>query len=382
MFYFDNAATSFPKPESVYREMDSFYREYGVNIGRGQFREASIANKLADDTRKLMLDLFHVNGLYQCVFTSSATLAMNTILQGFPWESGMNVFITPFEHNAILRTLHVLSKKYDLHVIQLTPDKEKWEYDMAKIKSQFQSRRPALFVATHASNAFGFINPIKDLFGLAKEFGAITVCDMAQTAGLIDTDIARNNIDFAVFAGHKTLCGPFGVAGFVTNKGDLLNPLIYGGTGVDSANLDMPSEIPVRFEAGSHNIHAIAGLHAALIWIKETGIDRIRQQEYDTTKELLRILKSHYNISTVRCPDEEKNIGVISCVFDGYSSDSIGQVLSNHGIAVRTGLHCAPESHRFLGTAPSGTVRFSISYFTNNHDLEALDDVLEYIEIS
>ena len=382
MFYFDNAATSFPKPESVYREMDSFYREYGVNIGRGQFREASIANKLADDTRKLMLDLFHVNGLYQCVFTSSATLAMNTILQGFPWESGMNVFITPFEHNAILRTLHVLSKKYDLHVIQLTPDKEKWEYDMAKIKSQFQSRRPALFVATHASNAFGFINPIKDLFGLAKEFGAITVCDMAQTAGLIDTDIARNNIDFAVFAGHKTLCGPFGVAGFVTNKGDLLNPLIYGGTGVDSANLDMPSEIPIRFEAGSHNIHAIAGLHAALIWIKETGIDRIRQQEYDTTKELLRILKSHYNISTVRCPDEEKNIGVISCVFDGYSSDSIGQVLSNHGIAVRTGLHCAPESHRFLGTAPSGTVRFSISYFTNNHDLEALDDVLEYIEIS
>ena len=382
MFYFDNAATSFPKPESVYREMDSFYREYGVNIGRGQFREASIANKLADDTRKLMLDLFHVNGLYQCVFTSSATLAMNTILQGFPWESGMNVFITPFEHNAILRTLHVLSKKYDLHVIQLTPDKEKWEYDMAKIKSQFQSRRPALFVATHASNAFGFINPIKDLFGLAKEFGAITVCDMAQTAGLIDTDIARNNIDFAVFAGHKTLCGPFGAAGFVTNKGDLLNPLIYGGTGVDSANLDMPSEIPVRFEAGSHNIHAIAGLHAALIWIKETGIDRIRQQEYDTTKELLRILKSHYNISTVRCPDEEKNIGVISCVFDGYSSDSIGQVLSNHGIAVRTGLHCAPESHRFLGTAPSGTVRFSISYFTNNHDLEALDDVLEYIEIS
>ena len=382
MFYFDNAATSFPKPESVYREMDSFYREYGVNIGRGQFREASIANKLADDTRKLMLDLFHVNGLYQCVFTSSATLAMNTILQGFPWESGMNVFITPFEHNAILRTLHGLSKKYDLHVIQLTPDKEKWEYDMAKIKSQFQSRRPALFVATHASNAFGFINPIKDLFGLAKEFGAITVCDMAQTAGLIDTDIARNNIDFAVFAGHKTLCGPFGVAGFVTNKGDLLNPLIYGGTGVDSANLDMPSEIPVRFEAGSHNIHAIAGLHAALIWIKETGIDRIRQQEYDTTKELLRILKSHYNISTVRCPDEEKNIGVISCVFDGYSSDSIGQVLSNHGIAVRTGLHCAPESHRFLGTAPSGTVRFSISYFTNNHDLEALDDVLEYIEIS
>lgn len=382
MFYFDNAATSFPKPESVYREMDSFYREYGVNIGRGQFREASIANKLADDTRKLMLDLFHVNGLYQCVFTSSATLAMNTILQGFPWESGMNVFITPFEHNAILRTLHVLSKKYDLHVIQLTPDKEKWEYDMAKIKSQFQSRRPALFVATHASNAFGFINPIKDLFGLAKEFGAITVCDMAQTAGLIDTDIARNNIDFAVFAGHKTLCGPFGAAGFVTNKGDLLNPLIYGGTGVDSANLDMPSEIPVRFEAGSHNIHAIAGLHAALIWIKETGIDRIRQQEYDTTKELLRILKSHYNISTVRCPDEEKNIGVISCVFDGYSSDSIGQVLSNQGIAVRTGLHCAPESHRFLGTAPSGTVRFSISYFTNNHDLEALDDVLEYIEIS
>ena len=382
MFYFDNAATTFPKPESVYRAMDTFYREYGVNIGRGQFREASVANKLADDTRKQLLDLLHANSSYQCVFTSSATIAMNMILQGFPWKPGMNIYITPFEHNAILRTLHYLSKKIGFQVIQLTPDKDTWEYDYSNVKAQFQMKHPDMLVMTHASNSFGFINPIKHLFGLAKEYGAVTVCDMAQTAGLIDTDITNVNVDFAVFAGHKTLYAPFGIAGFVTNKGNLLKPFIYGGTGVDSANLDLPLEIPIKFEAGSHNIQAIAGLNAALKWMNDTGIDNIRKKELATTQELLSLLHSHYNINIIRCPDESNNIGVVSCTFDGYSSDSIGQVLSDHYLAVRTGLHCAPESHRFLGTTPDGTVRFSVSFFTDNKDLEALDEVLEYIEMS
>ena len=294
----------------------------------------------------------------------------------------MNVYITPFEHNAILRTLHYLSKKYEFQVIQLTPDRDTWEYDYSNVKAQFRIKHPDMLVMTHASNAFGFINPVQQLFGLAKEFGATTVCDMAQTAGLIDIDITNVKIDFAVFAGHKTLYAPFGIAGFVTNKGNLLKPFIYGGTGIDSANLDMPLEIPIKFEAGSHNILAIAGLNAALKWMNDTGIDNIRKKELATTQELLGFLHSHYNINMIRCPDEDNNIGVVSCTFDGYSSDSIGQVLSDHGIAVRTGLHCAPESHRFLGTAPNGTVRFSVSYFTNNTDLEALNEALEYIEMS
>ena len=382
MYYFDNAATTFPKPESVYQQMDSFYRGYGVNIGRGQFKEASVAYKLAEETRKLLLDLFRANSLYSCIFSPSATIAMNVILNGISWKPGMNVYITPFEHNAILRTLHHLSKEYGIKVIRLMPDKDTWEYDFEDIRSQFRQAPPAALILTHASNSFGFINPVESLFGLAKEFGAITVCDMAQTAGLININIVEANIDFAVFAGHKTLYGPFGIAGFITSKANILKPFIYGGTGFDSSNLDMPLELPIRYEAGSQNIQAIAGLNAALNWVNETSIEKIRKREREITKHLLQIIRSHYNINIVRCPDEEKNIGIVSCIFDGYSSDNIGQVLSDNDIAVRTGLHCSPESHSFLGTAPNGTVRFSVSYFTSDIDLEALDYALEYIEMS
>ena len=189
MYYFDNAATTFPKPESVYQQMDSFYRGYGVNIGRGQFKEASVAYKLAEETRKLLLDLFRANSLYSCIFSPSATIAMNVILNGISWKPGMNVYITPFEHNAILRTLHHLSKEYGIKVIRLMPDKDTWEYDFEDIRSQFRQAPPAALILTHASNSFGFINPVESLFGLAKEFGAITVCDMAQTAGLININI-------------------------------------------------------------------------------------------------------------------------------------------------------------------------------------------------
>lgn len=379
MHYFDNAATTFPKPETVYETMDKFYRTYGVNAGRGMFREASIANNLISETRQLMLALLHATSDYDCIFTSSATEALNVILQGMSWSEGMVVYITPFEHNAILRTLKYLENKYGIVIKELTP--KDFIYDISEIKQTFSQNVPNVVVMSHASNAFGFINPIKEIFSLAKEFGAITVCDMAQTTGLIDTDIVENKIDYAVFAGHKTLYGPFGIAGFITNNKCKLKPLIYGGTGVDSKNLHMPEEMPTKYEAGSHNICAIAGLNAALKWINETGINNIFDKEKYNTIRLLKIIEKHKNISVVRCEDESKNIGIVSCVFEGYSSDNIGQVLSEQNIATRTGLHCSPRSHTFLNTDPNGTVRFAISYFTSNEDFSALEQSLDYIEM-
>lgn len=379
MHYFDNAATTFPKPETVYETMDKFYRTYGVNAGRGMFREASVANNLISETRQLMLDLLHATSDYDCIFTSSATEALNVILQGMSWSEGMVVYTTPFEHNAILRTLKYLENEHGIVIKELTP--KNFIYDISEIKQNFSQNIPNVVVMSHASNAFGFINPIKEIFNLAKEFGATTVCDMAQTAGLIDTDIVENKIDYAVFAGHKTLYGPFGIAGFVTNTKCKLKPLIYGGTGIDSKNLHMPEETPTKYEAGSHNICAIAGLNAALKWINETGINNVFDKEKDNTIRLLKIIEKHKNISVVRCADESKNIGVVSCVFEGYSSDNIGQVLSEQNIATRTGLHCSPRSHTFMNTAPNGTVRFAISYFTSNEDFAALEQSLDYIEM-
>ena len=382
MYYFDNEATTFPKPEEVYTKMDNFYRNYGVNVGRGQFKEASIANKLLEDTRMMMLDLVCANSSYDCVFTSSATEAMNVILQGIQWSKDMNVYITPFEHNAILRTLHYLKNKYEINVITLYPDKETLEYDFENIKNQFDKFNPNVVVMTHSSNSFGNINPIEEIFQLAKIYDALTVCDMAQTMGLLDFNIVSSKADYTVFAGHKTLYGPLGIGGYITNKGLSLSPLIYGGTGLESQNLNMPEVMPTKYEAGSHNIQAVSGLYASLLWIQKIGVSNIRQKEKETTEKLLSILNNYTNIEIIRGNNEDNNIGVVSCLFDGYSSDSIGQVLSDNDIAVRTGLHCAPNSHKFMDTFPAGTVRFSISYFTTDEDLSALDDVLEYIEIN
>lgn len=381
MHYFDNAATTFPKPEAVYEKMDTFYRTYGVNVGRGQFREASVASHMVDETRELILELFHASNLYSCIFTSSATEALNTILQGFRWKRGMNVYISPFEHNAVLRTLQHIQDIYSITIQMLLPDSKTLRYDLSSVRTTFASQKPDVVILTHASNAFGNILPIADIFMLAKEAGAVTICDMAQTAGLIDTNIVDSRIDYAVFAGHKTLYGPFGIAGFVTNQKLILSPLIFGGTGIDSKNLHMPEEMPIKYEAGSPNIHAISGLNAALKWIKNTGINNIRQKEQETTKKLLAILQSHNNIHIIGPGTEDDRIGVVSCVFDGYSSDSIGQVLSEHDVAVRTGLHCAPKAHEFMKTAPDGTVRFSVGYFVSDEALSELSKVLEYIEM-
>jgi cysteine desulfurase family protein len=382
MHYFDNAATTFPKPDAVYDNMDSFYRTYGVNVGRGQFREASVACHMIDETRDLILELFHASKQYSCVFTSSATEALNTILQGFRWEQGMTVYISPFEHNAVLRTMQYIQDTYDVTIQMLVPDKTTLKYDMGSVRATFSSHKPDVVVITHASNAFGNILPVEDIFALAKEAGAITICDMAQTAGLVDTDIVKSHIDYAVFAGHKTLYGPLGIAGFVTNQKLILSPLLYGGTGVDSKNPHMPEEMPMKYEAGSPNVHAISGLNAALKWIKSIGIHSIRQREQEITRKLLEVLQGHSNIRIVGKHSENDRIGVVSCVFDGYSSDNIGQVLSEYDIAVRTGLHCAPKAHEFLKTAPEGTVRFSVGYFTNEQNLNALNEVLDYIEMN
>ena len=374
--YFDNAATTFPKPEEVYSFMDKFYRECGVNAGRGQHRLSAKANALIEETRKLLLDLFHCINK-KVVFTSTATEAINLILSGIDIPEKSTVYISPFEHNAVTRMLHYLQKKTDFSIEQLAVSKETKAYDTAKISEQFKNKKPFCVIVSHASNVCGAVAPIEYIFSEAKQSDAVTIVDMCQTAGLIDTDLSSDIYDFAVFEGHKTLYGPMGIGGFVCKPSVSVPPLIYGGTGVESANQDMPDEVPVKYEAGSHNISATAGLNAALKWIMKTGIEKIYSEEQTKKERLVSVLKSYSNISVI---EPEESIGVVSCTFDGYSSDNIGQVLSDHDIAVRTGLHCSPYAHKFLETFPAGTVRFSLNYFNDDDDFEKLNEVLEYIE--
>ncbi len=235
-------------------------------------------------------------------------------------------------------------------------------------------------IINHASNVCGVLAPIAEICALSKAHGAINIIDMCQTMGLVDTNLNNDNIDYAVFAAHKTLYGPMGLGGFICPKDAELVPLMYGGTGTDSSNPNLPVAIPERYEVGTLNLSAIAGLNAALKWIGSVGIDAIYRKEQANRRRLLGLLSKYGNIKIVpKVIDEDSAIGVISCVFDGFGSDNIGQILSDKDVAVRTGLHCAPNTHQFLGTSPAGTIRFSVGYFNTDSDFERLEEALNYI---
>lgn len=376
--YFDNAATTFPKPEEVYLFMDRFYRECGVNVGRGQHKLAARATALVEETRRLLLELNHCPSR-EVVFTPSATEALNIVLRGVVLKDNANIYLTPFEHNAVTRVLHYLGDICRLNIQILAFDKNTLVYDIDKIKHQFSIAKPDIVVMSHASNVCGIIAPISEICSISKPYGATNIIDMCQTMGLLDTNLNNEHIDYAIFAAHKTLYGALGLGGFICKTDARPTPLLYGGTGIDSANQALPDTLPTRYEVGSQNIAAIAGLNAALKWLSSIGIQSVYEKELLNHRLLLNLFQKYSNIKVISSTEPGNCIGVVSCVFDGYSSDNIGQVLSNFNIAVRTGLHCAPSAHRYLGTFPSGTVRFSVGYFNGNENFKQLEDTLEYI---
>ena len=380
MAYFDNAATSYPKPEEVYSFMDRFYRDHGGSVGRGNYDLANTAKGIIDETRCLLQDLLHCPAK-KVVFTPTATIALNMIIQSIVQSGIRTVYISPFEHNAVTRTLHHFERMGRIKVIELTVS-ECLEYDMARIRYQFDATRPDLVVVSHASNVIGLVAPVEDIFALSKEYGAITVVDMAQTAGLIELNVGLETIDFAVFAGHKTLLGPTGISGFIMKPNFNLSPLLFGGTGYDSANQDMPESLPERYEMGTLNIAGIAGLNAALKWIKGQSVGNLYTEEEKRRNKLLALLYNYDFIKVIGVVEGHKYVGIVSCLIDGISSDSAGSIFSERGISVRTGLQCAPGAHQFLGTYPSGTIRFSVNSLTSDKEFDELENALEEIEIN
>ena len=378
MAYFDNADTTYPKPVAVYDFMDRFYRESGANVGRGNYGIAQGAGRLIAETRELIKELLHCPAK-QVVFTPTATVALNMILQGLIKLGIKRVYISPFEHNAVTRTLHAFESNGTIQLFELVVSAN-LQYDIERIKYQFDNNKPDLVVVSHASNVIGLVAPVEDIFALAKEYNSFTVADMSQSAGLVDCNVGMSTFDFGVFAGHKTLYGPTGISGFVMNPEIKLPSVLYGGTGTESANQNMPDGLPERFEMGTLNISGISGLNAALKWNKEIGIETISQQEDDNRNKLISILQEYAWLKIVGYVPGSRYVGIVSCLINGISSDSAGTIFNEQGIAVRTGLQCAPLAHKFLNTFPAGTIRFSVSYFTSNKDFEELKAALEYIE--
>ena len=377
MAYFDNAATTYPKPETVYQSMDQFQRQTGGSFGRGNYEFSNSAKGLVDDTRKAIKQLLHCPAK-QVVFEPSATISLNIIIQGIIQKGARIIYISPFEHNAVTRTLHHYKKRGQIKVEELAVD-QKLNYDIQRIRFQFETTPPDFVIVSHASNVIGLVAPVEEIFSLAKEFHAITLLDMAQTAGLVDLDIGKEIFDFAVFAGHKTLLGPTGISGFVMKTGIALEPVFFGGTGFDSANQDMPTSLPERFEFGTMNSVGIAGLNASVKWILQQGVDALAAAEAENRNKLLTLLKEYDYISIIGDIDGRDYVGIVSCVMDDISSDVAGQLFSERNIAVRTGLHCAPNAHKFLKTFPAGTIRFSVNSFTTDEDFAVLREALEDI---
>lgn len=379
MAYFDNAATSFPKPETVYESMDQFNRNTSGSFGRGNYGVTGRVKGLIEETRS------NIQRLLQCttkqvIFEPTATISLNIIIQGVIEKGIRTVYISPFEHNAVTRILHHYVKAGKIKVLQLAVQKD-YKYDLQRIQYQFENDTPDFVIVSHASNVIGLVAPVIQICEIAKQFNAVTLVDMAQTAGLIDCNIGSEIFDFVVFAGHKTFLGPTGISGFAMKPDFFLPTVMFGGTGFESANQNMPMSLPERFEFGTMNGVGVAGLYASTKWILERGIDYVYSAESKNRKRLIELLSSYDFITIVGNHSGNQYVGIVSCLMDGVSSDTAGQLFAERNVAVRTGLHCAPLAHQQLGTYPAGTIRFSASCLTGDDDFTtlkaALDDIYD-----
>lgn len=370
MIYFDNAATTYPKPEKVYKELNEANRN-AFNAGRGSYEKAREATKEIDDLRKKFLTLNKTNNA-SIIFTNSATESLNNIIFGIDIKEGGYIYVTPFEHNSIIRPLEELKRRKNIKVIELPFNKETWEPNLEKINDMFSLQKPSAVFISQISNVTGYIVPYEKIFSLAKKYNSINILDAAQGFGIIPI----NNCDiisYIVFAGHKSLYASFGIAGFIKLSSDYLAPNIFGGTGSETLNPNMPSEFP--YEAGSQNIVAIRGLSKSIDWLNENPV---YEKKAKLTKYLIKELKQLENIKLF-LPDNNDNIfGIVSFIVLGYSSSDVGMILdTEYNICVRTGYHCAPLVHDFIDSLQyNGTIRVSLGYFNTKEEIDELINAL------
>ena len=371
MIYLDNAATTFPKPNSVYEAMDRANREYAVNAGRGSYKAAREANRIITETKQQLRNLVKADISAAVVFAPSITIALNQIINGLDIRKGAVVYVSPYEHNAVARTVHKIAQEKSLLVKELPIKEQDLSIDLEKMKYEFTKDRPEFVFSTHVSNVTGYILPVEEIFSEAKKYDAITVLDSAQSLGLIDISVSSLKVDIIAFAGHKTLYGPLGIGGFINVTGVSLNTFITGGTGSDSLNLDMPTGAESHYEAASCNIVAIYGLNAALTDLNQKSN---YEKEMKLTEYLLERLGTIEGVRVIEYPSNTLQVAVVSFIVDGYKSEDVGMILDeDFDIAVRTGYHCAPYIHKYLKDEPTlGTIRVGVGQYSTIDDIDEL----------
>lgn len=373
MIYLDNAATTYPKPEVVYQELDRANRN-AFNTGRGSYKVARDTSNIKESVRNKILKLNNIINA-NVVYTNSATTALNDLIFGIKLNQGDCVYISPFEHNSIIRPLEALKKEKKIDVKVLPFNKDTWELDIEKTKDLFVLNKPSAIFISQVSNVTGYILPYNEVFNLSSEYNSINVLDASQGYGIVKIDDYKN-INYIVFAGHKSLYASFGIAGYIKLKDDELQAHIFGGTGSDTMNPNMPRSFPDGYEAGSPNIVAISSLNASIDWINQTNI---YTHEKELTDYLISKLIELKNVD-VYIPNETTNIfGVISFTVKDYIAEDIGKILDEEfDICVRTGFHCAPLIHEFINSVENGgTVRVGLNYFNTQKDIDTLINAIK-----
>lgn len=376
--YFDNSSTSFPKAPNVGRAMGEFIENGAFNINRGSYEGAYEAGSAVLDTREMLKDLFNCPNSKNVVFTPSVTYSLNFFIKGF-LKPGDHVLVTSVEHNAVMRPLVQMEKlgvEFDA-----VPCDEEGGVTADDFRAYIKENTKAI-ITTHASNVCGTIIPIEEIGALCKEKGLVYAVDTAQTAGILNIDMQKANIDFLAFTGHKGLLGPQGIGGFIASDKleGLIDPVISGGTGSLSDSEEIPDFLPDRFESGTLNLPGIIGLHQALVYLKEAGIDNMRKEKMEITKYFLDQVKEIDGVKVAGKKTVEGRLGVVSIDFEGFDNSIVSFYLSSkYKIMTRVGMHCAPRAHKTLKTFPQGTVRFSFSHFNTKEEVDVCIDAIKTI---
>lgn len=375
--YFDNAATTWPKPEPVYTAAEKYLRSGSGNPGRTGHTRTLEADRLVYRAREQLANLFNAGDPSRIIFALNATDALNMAIKGIV-ETGDHVIYTAMEHNSVLRPLGGL-RRAGLITTTMVPCSEEGFPDLDFLKRSFQPST-RLLVFNHASNVSGTLLPLREMTEIAHEHGACVLVDAAQTAGAVPIDVKANGIDMLAFTGHKGLLGPPGTGGLYVRRGLDLKPWREGGTGSFSEQDLHPESMPERLEAGTLNSPGLAGLLEGVRFIQTTGVELIRDHEAVIRSYLHNKLQNVPG-TTLYGPHKTKQcVSVISFTIDGVDCGELGHILeSTYGILCRTGLHCSPLAHQALGTFPEGTVRLSPGYFTREQDADYLVEALAEI---
>jgi cysteine desulfurase / selenocysteine lyase len=370
MIYFDNAATSWPKPPGVAAAMVRFLNDVGANPGRAGHRQAVEAGRVVYNAREAIAQLFNLSDPLRIVFCSNVTEALNLALFGL-LRSGDHVITSSIEHNSMMRPLRHLERQGVL--VTVVNCSAEGALDPKQIEAVIRPQTK-LIAVNHASNVFGTLLPIADIGRLVRKAGLLFLVDCAQTGGAFPIDVQADGIDLLGFTGHKGLFGPMGTGGLIIGERVVVSnmePIKRGGTGSFSEHEEQPDFLPDRFESGTLNAVGLAGLEAGVRWLIERGVENIRAHEVELARQLIAGLESIRGVTVYGPRDAEQQTATISFNVEGITPSEIGTRLDEeYAILCRVGLHCAPAAHKTIGTFPTGTVRFGLGAFNTAAEVE------------